>query len=62
MSHDQPFKALHGYRCEYYGPVVILAGYLSVLGHWDYGGYLKHVGVTDSDRERLKMSVKTLAS
>jgi hypothetical protein len=24
--------------------------------------YLKHVGITDSDRERLKMSVKTLAS
>ena len=23
---------------------------------------LKHVGITDSDRERLKMSVKTLAS
>ena len=22
---------------------------------------LKHVGITDSDRERLKMSVKTLA-
>ena len=23
---------------------------------------LEHVGITDSDRERLKMSVKTLAS
>ena len=23
---------------------------------------LKHVGITDSDRERLKLSVKTLAS
>ena len=25
-------------------------------------GTMKHVGITDSDRERLKMSVKTLAS
>ena len=24
--------------------------------------YIKHVGITDSDRERLKMSVKTLAT
>jgi hypothetical protein len=23
VSHDQPFKAFHGYRCECYGLVVI---------------------------------------
>ena len=37
MSHDQPFKALHGYRRECYGAVVIYAGYLGILGHRDYG-------------------------
>ena len=41
VSHDQPFKALHGYRRECYGSVVIKAGYLSVLGHRDYGGLLE---------------------
>jgi hypothetical protein len=40
VSHDQPFKALHGYRRECYGSVVIQADYLSVLGHRDYGGLL----------------------
>jgi hypothetical protein len=23
VSHDQPFKVFHGYRCECYGAVVI---------------------------------------
>ena len=23
VSHDQPFKAFHGYRCECYGEIVI---------------------------------------
>ena len=41
VSHDQPFKALHGYGRECYGSVVIEAGYLSVLGHRDYGGLLE---------------------
>ncbi|MEW3450088.1 hypothetical protein QOZ67_30985, partial [Pseudomonas aeruginosa] len=41
MSHDQPFKALYGYRRECYGAVVIKAGYLHFLGHRDYGGLLE---------------------
>ena len=61
MSHDQPFNALHGYRRECYGAVVIWAGYLRFLEHKDYGGLLES-GTTDSVRERVKMSVKTLAS
>ena len=43
VIHDQPFKALHGYRCECYRQVVIQAGYLSVLGHRDNGGLLENV-------------------
>ena len=39
-----------------------MTSYLSVLGHRHYGVCLKHVGITDSERERLKMSVKTLVS
>ena len=31
VSHDQLFKALHGFRCECYGSVVIYAGYLGGL-------------------------------
>jgi hypothetical protein len=23
VSHDQPFKAFHGYRCECYGVIVM---------------------------------------
>ena len=38
VSHDQPFKALHGYRHECYESVVI---YLRFLGHRDYGGLLE---------------------
>ena len=41
MSLGQPFKALHGYRCECYGYIVIQAGYLGVLGHRDEGGLLE---------------------
>ena len=32
------------------------------LGAWTMVVCLKRVGITDSDRERFKMSVKTLAS
>ena len=62
VSHDQPFKAFHGYRYECYGAIVIQTDYIGVLGLRDYGGLLEHVGTTDLARERLKMSVKTLAS
>ena len=62
VSHDQPFNALHGYRRECYWAVVILAGYLRILGHRDYGGLLETSRFTDSVRERLKISVKALAS
>ena len=41
MSHDQHFKALHGYRRECCGAVIILAGYFHFLGHWYYGGLLE---------------------
>ena len=61
VSHDQPFKEHHGYRRECYRSVVIYTGYLSVLATGIMVVCLKHVGITDSDRERLKMSVKTLA-
>ena len=59
MRHEQPFKALHGYRRECFGSIVIYVGYLSDLGTMVV--CLKHVGITDSDRDRLKMSVKALA-
>ena len=41
MSHDQPFKAIHGYRCECYVAVVVETSYLVVLGYRDYGGLLE---------------------
>ena len=41
MSHDQPFKALHGYRRECHGALIIWADYLRFLGHRDYGGLLE---------------------
>ena len=56
VSHDQPFKALHGYRCEWVGSHLGRLPYLTVPGHRDYGGD------TDSDREWLKVLVKTLVS
>ena len=61
VSHDQPFKALHGYRLECYGAVIIQAGYLPFpsLGTGTMVACLKHVGITDSVMERLKMSVNT---
>ena len=71
MSHDQPFKALHDYRREFYGSVVIEAGYLSVLGKRDYGSLLETCWYYRlyyrrfyrlSNRESLKMSLKTVAS
>jgi hypothetical protein len=39
VSHDHPFKPFHGYRCECYES--FSRGYLSVLGHRDYGGLLE---------------------
>ena len=63
MSHDQPFKALHGCRRECPGDVIIQAGYICFLGHRDYGGLLETCRcITDSVRESLKMSVKNLDS
>ena len=39
VSHDQPFKAFHGYRCEFYALVVGRQVTMVVC--------LKHVGITD---------------
>ena len=41
VSHDQPFEAFHGNRCERYVAKVIQTGYLGVLGHRYYGGLLE---------------------
>ena len=52
-----PFPVVHNHlHCldHVEGEVVVLAPHGQVC--------LKHVGITDSDRERLNMSVKTLAS
>ena len=64
MSHDQPFNGPHGYRCEGSG-----RGWYSFrqvtlvfMGTGTMVVCLKHVGIPDSNRERLKMSLKTLAS
>jgi hypothetical protein len=62
VSHVSPFKALHGYRRECYGSIVIRQVTLVFLGTGTMVVCLTHVGITDSDRERLKMPVKTLAS
>ena len=44
MCHNQPFKALHDYRCECYRAVVIAAGSLRVLGNRKDGGHLETCG------------------
>jgi hypothetical protein len=41
VSHDQPFKAFHGYRCKGYEVTV------AFLGTGNMVVCLKHVGVTD---------------
>jgi hypothetical protein len=41
LSHDQPFKAFHGYRCECYRAIVIYTGYFGILGYRDYGGLIE---------------------
>jgi hypothetical protein len=61
MSHDQPFKAIHGYQRECHGAVSFRQVTFASLGTETMGVCLKHVVITDSVRERLKMSVKTLA-
>ena len=43
VCHDQPFKALHDYRCECYRTVVIV-GVLRVLWNRNDGGHLKTCG------------------
>jgi hypothetical protein len=62
VSHDQPFKVLHGFRRECHGAVIIKAGYLYFLGHRDYGGLLKTCRYSRLGQGEVKMSVKTLAS
>ena len=54
VSHDQPFKALHSNRRECYESVVFRQVTLMVLRTGTMVVCLKHVGITDSDRERLK--------
>ena len=61
VSHDQPFKAFHGYSCECYAAIVKQVT-LAFMGTGAMVVSLKHVGITDQVRESLKMSVKTLAS
>jgi hypothetical protein len=41
VCHNQPFKALHDYRCEYYRALVIVAGSFRVLGNRNDGGQLE---------------------
>ena len=57
MSHNQPFKALHDYRYECYRAVVSVVGSLRVLGNRNDGGQLD-VGITDWDKESLKMTME----
>jgi Na+/H+ antiporter NhaD/arsenite permease-like protein len=61
VSHYQPFKALHVYGRECYGSVVIWQVAFMFLGTGTMVFCLKHVGITDSFRDTLKMSVKTPA-
>ncbi len=44
------------------GPPVIQACDFIFLGYGHNGGFLKHEGTTDRERDRLKMSVTTPAS
>jgi hypothetical protein len=52
--------ALHGYRRECYESFREVT--LVLLGRGTVVVCLKHFSITDSEMERLKMSVKTLAS
>ncbi len=62
MFSDELLKTLAEDGGQSNGPPVIQACDLFFLGMGTMVDFLKHAGTTDRERDRLKMSVKTLAS